>query len=276
VAAFFQTARHDNLTENTMPSLILQYEHDILKEYDLGTSLTIGRLPDNTVIIDNPAVSGHHARVFWDGSHFIVEDLESTNGTFANDRRVLRHQLKDGDTVLVGKHALVYDHTSGGELVLHETGGPNLASLHDTVYLDTKKHKDLLAKVTPPVARGTVGVLHVLSGRSDQLEYRLDRHTTVIGKSDRAMVRLQGWWKPKVAVVITRIEDSYVATRLSGRTRVNKEALTGRHPLKEGDVLSVSGLVLEFSTRSVALAPVNGSGTSSGNGSGNGNGNGSA
>jgi hypothetical protein len=235
-----------------MPSLVLQFGGDILKEYDLGQSLTIGRLPDNTVIIDNPAVSAHHARVFWDGAHYIVEDLDSTNGTFVNDRRVIRHELQEGDAVLVGKHKLVYDHMAEGELVLQANAGPHLANLNDTVYLDTKKHKDLLAKVTPPAATSTIGVLHVISGRTDQFEYRLERHTTVIGKSDRAMVRLRGWWKPKAALVITRGEDGYVATRLSGRTRINNQALTGRQALNDGDVLAVSGLVLEFSTRSVA------------------------
>ncbi len=233
-----------------MPSLILQYGHDILKEYDLGESLTIGRLRDNTVVIDNPAVSGHHARVSWDGSHFVVEDLESTNGTYVNDKRVIRHVLKDGDVVLVGKHKLVYDPMNGGEPVIRPSAGPTLASLHDTVYLDTKKHKELLAKTVPaPAARVTVGVLRVLSGRSEMAEYRLDRHTTVIGRSDRAIVRLHGWWKPKVAVVITRAEDSYVVTRLSGRPRLNNDALSGRHPLSNGDVLSVNGLVLEFSLK---------------------------
>jgi predicted component of type VI protein secretion system len=233
-----------------MPSLILQYGHDILKEYDLGESLTIGRLPDNTVVIDNPAVSGHHARVSWDGSHFVVEDLNSTNGTYVNEKRVIRHLLQDGDVVLVGKHKLVYDPMTGGEPVIRPTVGPTLTSLQDTVYLDTKKHKELLAKTVPaPAARVTVGVLRVLSGRAEMAEYRLDRHTTVIGRSERAIVRLHGWWKPKVAVVITRAEDTYVATRLSGWPRVNNESLTGRHPLADGDVLSVNGLMLEFSIR---------------------------
>jgi hypothetical protein len=81
------------------------------------------------------------------------------------------------------------------------------------------------------------------------LEYRLDKHTTIVGKSDRALVRLQGWWKPQVAVVITRTEDSYVATPVSGRPRINNEALAERYSLMHGDVVSVAGLVLEFSLK---------------------------
>ena len=245
-----------------MPSLILQYGDDILKEYDLGQSLTIGRLPDNTVIIDNPAVSGHHARVFCDGNSFVVEDLNSTNGTFVNDIRIVRHHLRDGDAVLVGKHKLVFDESAEVEPTLQPAAARPVPGLHDTVYLDTKKQKELLSKgpvqwphkksepATPP-ARVAVGILRVLSGRADQAEYRLERHTSVVGKSDRAVVRLQGWWKPNVALVITRSEDSYIVTPLGGRARINNRALKGRQTLKDGDVLSVSGLVLEFSSRPV-------------------------
>ena len=41
----------------------------------MGVGLTIGRLPDNAVVIDNPAVSGHHARVFSESGAVILEDL---------------------------------------------------------------------------------------------------------------------------------------------------------------------------------------------------------
>jgi pSer/pThr/pTyr-binding forkhead associated (FHA) protein len=58
-----------------MPKLTLQFEGRLLKEYPVGVGLTIGRLPDNTVVIDNPAVSGHHARVFSDSGAVILEDL---------------------------------------------------------------------------------------------------------------------------------------------------------------------------------------------------------
>jgi pSer/pThr/pTyr-binding forkhead associated (FHA) protein len=47
-----------------MSKLTLQYEGIALKEYAVGAGVTIGRLPDNAVVIDNPAVSGQHAMVF--------------------------------------------------------------------------------------------------------------------------------------------------------------------------------------------------------------------
>jgi pSer/pThr/pTyr-binding forkhead associated (FHA) protein len=255
-----------------MATLTLQFENSILKEYEVGLSLTIGRLPDNAIVIDNPAVSGHHACIFRDGDHFVVEDLHSTNGTFVNEKRVNRHTLQHGDAVLVGKHRLVFDQMASGQAAAAENTGPALANLNDTVYLDTKKHKELLTRLAPvkltqaktaasatragAVSDGPskIGVLRVVAGRADASQYYLEARTSLIGKSDDALVRLQGWFKPKAAVVITRSGDEYVATRLQGNARINDEPLSGRPSLRDGDVLYVSGLLLEFSWQTVSTA----------------------
>ncbi len=98
-----------------MPKLILKFDDRELQECAVGTHpVTIGRLPDNMIVIDNPAVSGRHARVFREGNHYVVEDLKSTNGTFVNEKPIARHTLLDGDVVLVGKHSLVFS-LAGGE-----------------------------------------------------------------------------------------------------------------------------------------------------------------
>ena len=247
-----------------MPKLILQFEDQILKEYTVGLRVTIGRLPDNTVIIDNAAVSGHHARIFRDGDDFILEDLQSRNGTYVNERPVTRHTLQNGDVGLVGKHKLVFDQMADGEAAVAEEAEATIPNLGDTVYLNTVKHRELLAKlraeakevaaahpttdpaVAAPAAPAKAGVLRVLAGRADQLEYTLEARTSLIGKADTALVRLQGWFKPKVAVAIARNGEGYVATPLGGKTRINSQPLSGRYTLKDGDVLQVSGLTLEF------------------------------
>lgn len=239
-----------------MATLFLQFEDRVLKECVVGLMATVGRLSDNTVVIDNPAVSSHHACVFRDGDHFIVEDLQSTNGTFVNKKRVTRQTLQDGDVVLVGKHELVFDETTGGERVVPDEAEPMLSNLGDTVFLDTKQHKALLEKLTDaqtqakkaadPSRTPNVGILRVLAGRTDQSEYKLGARTSVIGKTDAALVRLQGWFKPTVAVAIARNGEGYVATLLGGKTFINSQPLTGRYNLNDGDVLRVSGLTLEF------------------------------
>ena len=63
------------------------------------------------------------------------------------------------------------------------------------------------------------------------------------------MIRLKGWFAPRVAVAITRNQLGYVATRLGGKMLVNSRPMTGRHDLKDGDVLEVGGLTLMFSLK---------------------------
>jgi len=236
-----------------MPKLTLQFEGRLLKEYSVGVGLTIGRSPDNTVVIDNPAVSGHHARVFSESGAVILEDLNSTNGTFVNGQHTTRRALRSGDVLQVGKHQLVFEHTQEWA-----AAPPQLPALGDTVYLDTKQHRALMSSLddaraqaqTRPVPKAPaprrVGVLQVIAGRAEQTEYDLEAHTSLIGKSGDSLVRLHGWFKPAVALAIARSNDGYVATLMGGRTTINNEPLEKRQPLQDGDVLNVNGLVLEF------------------------------
>jgi hypothetical protein len=69
----------------------------------LDRPLLIGRRPDCDLILQDDAVSGHHARIAWDSDGWEVEDLESTNGTYLNARRVSRPvRLRTGDALRVG------------------------------------------------------------------------------------------------------------------------------------------------------------------------------
>ena len=78
-------------------------------------TLTIGRKADNTLVIEDPAVSGHHARIVKVQAVFFLEDLMSTNGTAINGRPITRHQLHDADVITIGQHRLVFqEHAVAG------------------------------------------------------------------------------------------------------------------------------------------------------------------
>src|SRR5207244_1350643 len=66
------------------------------------------RKPDNDLVIDNPAMSGHHALIFSEEGVFFIEDLGSTNGTFVNDAKIHKEKLKNNDRVALGAHVLIY------------------------------------------------------------------------------------------------------------------------------------------------------------------------
>ena len=68
--------------------------------------MTIGRDPDNDVVIDNAGVSRHHATIHYRGGAFEIRDEGSANGIFVNGERVTGLELEDGDSVQIGKFVL--------------------------------------------------------------------------------------------------------------------------------------------------------------------------
>ncbi len=69
---------------------------------------TVGRHPDSDIFLDDVTVSRHHCRFVLSDDELVVEDSGSTNGTYVNDQRVDRAELRAGDEVLVGRfHFLV-------------------------------------------------------------------------------------------------------------------------------------------------------------------------
>lgn len=72
--------------------------------------LKIGRAPENDVCIRDQSISKHHARVVLTSAGAVfVEDLGSTNGTYVNGEKVVRHALWDGDKIHLGpRHALKF------------------------------------------------------------------------------------------------------------------------------------------------------------------------
>jgi hypothetical protein len=264
--------------------LRLKFQERVLREVTVtGGVVTIGRQPDNLLPIDNPAVSGHHAKIYRQDENYVVEDMESFNGTYLNDRHVDRAVLKDGDVVLVGKHSIEFhaDSAAGG------TGQSNnqdrsiswqahldkryAPQLDHTMVLDTKRIRELLAREksqssvavadppgTVPTASGHVvrvrrhrkmGTLTVTAGRTNRSHYVLVSKLTVIGRSELASVRLRRWFAPHTAASIHLREDGYflVPVAKNIKIRVNKSRVKGGQiELKAGDIVELAGVTAIF------------------------------
>jgi hypothetical protein len=246
-----------------MAKLYLKFEQAVLKEYELkdGTSMTIGRLPDNNVHIDNLAVSGHHARIVWEGDHFVLEDNNSLNGTFVNNRRINRAALRDGDLILIGKHSVTYQDEarrfSDGPTTHAEAPLPP-PPVEATMVLDIRRAKDMMAQqsaghgagaTTAVPVKDRTGQLQVVVGKTDQRQYVLSGKLSVIGKSDMASIRLKGWFAPKVAAVINKKDNKYfiAASERNVKVKVNSSEITGQKELNEGDMIEVAKVKLTFS-----------------------------
>ena len=68
--------------------------------------VTVGRAPDNEVVVGDPATSGHHGRIEVRNGYFWISDLGSTNGTLVNGEPVIEKQLSDGDLIAIGQNTM--------------------------------------------------------------------------------------------------------------------------------------------------------------------------
>ncbi len=92
-----------------MAKVILALKNRVLKEYSLQkTSIPIGRQWDNSIVLDDQNVSGYHAKMDRMGADYILTDLQSTNGTLVNGKKIVSHKLTHGDNISIGEHSLLF------------------------------------------------------------------------------------------------------------------------------------------------------------------------
>lgn len=121
-----------------MLKIELKYENKTLASYETESEqLNIGRNPKNDILIDNMAVSNFHATVKKVMNTYFIEDLNSTNGTFVNEKKIVKYELLDGDEIIIGKHSLLFSFVDKS---------CNPINFDATMVLDTKKQKELLKK----------------------------------------------------------------------------------------------------------------------------------
>jgi pSer/pThr/pTyr-binding forkhead associated (FHA) protein len=228
------------------PILLVRAPQGATKEVEiLRTPFAIGRKTDNDLCVEDVAVSGHHARIDQVQEVLFLEDLGSTNGTFINDQKIDRRQLHDADTIRVGAHCLTFR----GNQLMPATSLPVDSRLTDSTIVVP----DPYAGHRPAVQR--VGVVEVLSGKTDQPHYRLINDASLIGAQDDAVITLTGWFAPKTAAVISRREDRYVIrpTETGKRILVNGQPVHCEHKLLNGDVVEVAGVTMRFLDRDPKL-----------------------
>jgi hypothetical protein len=71
--------------------------------------ITIGRLPESTVVVSDPNASRRHAEIRRSGDDVVVVDLDSTNGTRVNGAPVRQRVLEDGDEIAIGTTYLRFE-----------------------------------------------------------------------------------------------------------------------------------------------------------------------
>ena len=90
-----------------MLRIILKFNSTVINELKIDQDeIIIGRDSDNEVQIDNVAVSREHAKIIRGPNSYLIEDLNSTNGTFVNGKKINKKFLNKNDEISIGKHSL--------------------------------------------------------------------------------------------------------------------------------------------------------------------------
>ncbi|MDP2278157.1 MAG: FHA domain-containing protein, partial [Nitrospirota bacterium] len=226
-----------------MSKVMLKFKEAVLKEIPLDKdTVTIGRNPGNDINIDNLAVSGFHAKLINRGGSFFIEDLNSTNGTFVNGKRISECALNNNDDIVIGKHSLIFISPQAVEEDKTETLKIKKPAMGETIIIDTKKHKAMIEEARAAGQAGLgekIGGFTIIEGNTDKREYELAGRLTTIGKSDTAGIKLKGLFAPKVAALINRTKSGYFISpsESSKKLKINGTVVEGRQELKDGDIV---------------------------------------
>ena len=202
-----------------MARMIVSIDGVVIKEVELTKErTTLGRRPYNDIVIDNLAVSGEHAVIHMAGHEVEIEDLGSTNGTYVNAKAAKRQDLRNGDTVEVGKYKIRF---------LQEVEGQNFEK---TVIFKPGMLPPVSLTARPqtaaPAPTPITAVIRVMSGAAAGREVSLLKVVTTIGK-------------PGVAVAsITKRHHGFVLAHVEGPDMpvLNGAAISDASvPLQHGD-----------------------------------------
>ena len=207
-----------------MPKMIVSIDGVVIKEVQLTKDrTTLGRRPYNDIVIDNLAVSGEHAVLQMSGADVVLEDLNSTNGTYVNGKAIKKQQLQGGDTVEIGKYKIKFVNDSADS---HEK----------TTVISAGAVVSGAAEAAAAANLGPAAI-KVISGSAAGREVALTKVVTTIGK-------------PGVAVAaITRRPHGYVVAMVEGTVKptVNGRPLsTDGIDLHHGDLLELAGTQMQF------------------------------
>ena len=101
-------------TMRTVTSRKVEYNLAILTDYKTAElvfgerQIYLGRKDTNDFVINDESASRIHAYVAYERHRHVLYDAGSLNGTFVNQKPISRHELKDGDKILIGRTMLTY------------------------------------------------------------------------------------------------------------------------------------------------------------------------
>lgn len=92
------------------PAILVSLSSEKEKEYEVVPirELTIGRSPENLVVVNRPSTSRNHAKIRPQKEGYVLYDLMSMAGTYVNSERIMKHVLRDKEIISIGKEDFLF------------------------------------------------------------------------------------------------------------------------------------------------------------------------
>ena len=157
----------------------------------VGEPFTIGRKPDNSLVLDNPMISRYHAVLEFEDNHWNLKNLTQNSVTQVNGNDVETAVLEDGDTILIGPMQLRATLKRGSlQLLLMESVERDLVqtkSLSDKWELLDSLHMDIPEGCSARINAGKAEIAF-----KDKIVNTQGKSTRQIQLEEGRMIRLPG------------------------------------------------------------------------------------
>ncbi|TXK98243.1 forkhead-associated protein [Methylococcaceae bacterium CS1] len=179
----------------------------------------IGRDETNALSIDSLAFAPAHAAVILHNSESIIKQLNADFPLIINGQRHSKHLLKNGDTITIGKHRIIYNHAEPSSLIQQ--------------HIPKQAPENQKNQLTLPEAN-----LQIMAGKHIGHIVSLKKNMTRIGNESAGII------------IVTRRKDGYFASVLKpdDRIKINDRALTDKSQLlKNSDTILINNTPMQFS-----------------------------
>lgn len=208
-----------------MGKLVIKFRGKPVSDVNLRLGdTTIGRHPACDIVLNNDkSVSSNHAVIKTVGRKSTLQDLGSTNGTFIESERVTQHELRHGETIVIGEHELIYRDNLAADAPTFAKGPGASAASGDSLEKTRiiSMHAQLVA----------------VDGKDKGKRVPLVKEETLLDNPGKNPAR------------IYRGPDGYVlhAQLGPGEPRINDKPVPhGGQILENGDIIEVAGTKFQF------------------------------
>ena len=232
-----------------MAFLQLIFDGQVKQEYEINkTEFTIGRSANNDVVIDNRSVSGKHAHILKKDDEYILQDLDSTNGTKVNGHKVKTVKLQHGDHIGLFKYTLCFNLIASNEADTESTISQSQnAVVNDdaTVLLNSSQINNMMSDYKSDDDKQKAR-LEVTT--ADQIEtIYIEDKPILIGKNSKCNIKTGGWFfTPSISAVIRKDLSGTYSIKPEATIKINDKKTKKKQLLKNNDHVLIRNVLIIF------------------------------